>query len=701
MGDANPIRTLGDYSKPSHEGYMNIIEIPEGNNVVPLRSDTIRLVQNGCSFYGLRSEGLNQHLKDFLKLVDSLDLDGSVSTWEDLMTCLLAQFFPPRKTAKLRNDILMFQQHQGEFLLEAWTHFKDLLQKVPHHGIDLWLQVQIFYDHVTHATRRTIDQSAGGKLRDRNAISLPQDVPSTSDHCLIKLEHQAQRLMEAYIAPMQPTQVNKITSSCEICIGPHDTQYCMKILEQAFVEYASSRTDETGADFKQQQSEMTNKIDTVLKSITDRIAGSLPRDTVKNPKLNVNFTSPVLSMMRVLALGWHLEEIHMTWAHLEKKQTRLRTYTKFLEDLCIQYMETASQKANPPPNNRPVLTATLRARAVQELHELQIISAFVDSRLESIEQILNNFANHPNETDMNNLESDDESVDTPLVSPFPHSDNESDDGEVLNKLIEYENVGMLRHEREINIFDGDDLTFQSGSESRPPMFNKKNYVPWSSRLLRYAKSRPNGKLIHNSILNGPYVRKMIPEPGDANRDITVTKTFHLQTDDELSYKELKQIEADDQAIQTILLGLPEDIYDVVDSYETAQEIWLRVQQIMKGSDIRIQEKKAKLFNEWKRFTSNEGESIESYYHRFLKLMNDLKRNKHFPEKIASNLKFLNNLQPEWRLKCFGDCEDVTFIVHNASIIDILFRDFIPGARTTSKHNACIFALAVMPSSVTM
>ncbi|GJX15347.1 hypothetical protein Tco_0216179 [Tanacetum coccineum] len=68
---------------------------------------------------------------------------------------------------------------------------------------------------------------------------------------------------------------------------------------------------------------------------------------------------------------------------------------------------------------------------------------------------------------------------------------------------------------------------------------------------------------------------------------------------------------------------------------------------MKGSDIGIQEKKAKLFNEWERFTSTDGESIESYYHRFSKLMNDFKRNKHFPEKIASNLKFLNNLQPEW------------------------------------------------------
>ncbi|GKD22378.1 hypothetical protein Tco_1224081 [Tanacetum coccineum] len=76
MGDENPIRTLGDYSKHSHEGYRNTIELPVGNNVVPLRFDTIRLVQNGCSFHGLRSEDPNQHLKVFLKLVNSLDLDG-------------------------------------------------------------------------------------------------------------------------------------------------------------------------------------------------------------------------------------------------------------------------------------------------------------------------------------------------------------------------------------------------------------------------------------------------------------------------------------------------------------------------------------------------------------------------------------------------------------------------------------------------
>ncbi|GJT20679.1 MAK10-like protein [Tanacetum coccineum] len=141
------------------------------------------------------------------------------------------------------------------------------------------------------------------------AIAFPQDVPSTSDRRLIELEDQVQRLMEAHLAPTQPTQVNKITTSCEICSGPRDTQYCIENPEQAFVEYASSCTDEAReglvsefmasqdarlskfeADFKQQQSEMTNKIDTVLKAITDQIAGTLPSDTVKNPKLG---TTPV------------------------------------------------------------------------------------------------------------------------------------------------------------------------------------------------------------------------------------------------------------------------------------------------------------------------------------------------------------------------------------------------------------------------
>ncbi|GJR90443.1 hypothetical protein Tco_0214454 [Tanacetum coccineum] len=68
------------------------------------------------------------------------------------------------------------------------------------------------------------------------------------------------------------------------------------------------------------------------------------------------------------------------------------------------------------------------------------------------------------------------------------------------------------------------------------MLNKDSYVPWSSCLLRYAKIKPNGKLIYNSIMHGPYVRRMIPEPGDPDRKVPIAETFHEQIDEELTEK---------------------------------------------------------------------------------------------------------------------------------------------------------------------
>ncbi|GJT51210.1 hypothetical protein Tco_0977367 [Tanacetum coccineum] len=99
-------------------------------------------------------------------------------------------------------------------------------------------------------------------------------------------------------------------------------------------------------------------------------------------------------------------------------------------------------------------------------------------------------------------------------------------------------------------------------------------------------------------------KRIIHEPGDPNGVPPIAESTHEQTDDELTDQEEKQMKA--------------------------KEIWLRVEQMMKGSTIGAQEKKAKLFNEWEKFKSTEGKSIESYYHRFLKLMNDFSREKHFP-----------------------------------------------------------------------
>ncbi|GJR22783.1 integrase, catalytic region, zinc finger, CCHC-type containing protein [Tanacetum coccineum] len=130
--------------------------------------------------------------------------------------------------------------------------------------------------------------------------------------------------------------------------------------------------------------------------------------------------------------------------------------------------------------------------------------------------------------------------------------------------------------------------YAAGSENCPPMLTNGDYVLWSSRLL----------------LSSSFI---FPE------------LFHDQSDDgNLRMQEINK-GSDDQAIKTILLALIEDIYATDNSCETAQEIWLRVQQMIKGSDIGIQEKKAKFFNEWERFTSTNGESIESYYHHAFRI----------------------------------------------------------------------------------
>ncbi|GJS01860.1 MAK10-like protein [Tanacetum coccineum] len=183
-------------------------------------------------------------------------IGGSITTWEDLTTCFLSQFLPPGRTAKLRNDIMMFQQHHGESLSEAWTRFKDLLQKFPQHGIDLWLQLRDLNAKESWALLEDLalyDNESWNDPRDFakpvKAIALPQDVPSTSDRRLIELENQIQRLMEAHLALTQPTQVNKVSYSCDIFSDPHNTQYCMENPEQAFVDYASLRTNEEKPNF--------------------------------------------------------------------------------------------------------------------------------------------------------------------------------------------------------------------------------------------------------------------------------------------------------------------------------------------------------------------------------------------------------------------------------------------------------------------
>jgi len=92
---------------------------------------------------------------------------GSISTLDELTKAFLARFFPPSKTARLRNRITSFTRREDEILYEAWEWFKDLLRLCPHHSLQKWMVVQTFYNRLTQPVCSMIDAAAGGTLMSK------------------------------------------------------------------------------------------------------------------------------------------------------------------------------------------------------------------------------------------------------------------------------------------------------------------------------------------------------------------------------------------------------------------------------------------------------------------------------------------------------------------------------------------------------
>nr|GEU37416.1 hypothetical protein [Tanacetum cinerariifolium] len=97
----------------------------------------------------------------------------------------------------------------------------------------------------------------------------------------------------------------------------------------------------------------------------------------------------------------------------------------------------------------------------------------------------------------------------------------------------------------------------------------------------------------------------------------------------------------------ILLSIPNDIYNSVDAYILAKDIWKRVERLMRGTIQNKVNRETRFTNEFDQFVAEPREALVSVYNQFAQLMNDLERNNiHFPI-VTINTKFLNSLQPEW------------------------------------------------------
>nr|GEU52229.1 hypothetical protein [Tanacetum cinerariifolium] len=168
---------------------------------------------------------------------------------------------------------------------------------------------------------------------------------------------------------------------------------------------------------------------------------------------------------------------------------------------------------------------------------------------------------------------------------------------------------------------------EAGGKDRLPMLAPGNYVQWKSRIKRYIDIKPNHELIHYCLKNPPYKYTW------ADKIVLVSKGSSETTTERYmeNYKNVSQdihdqLNTEAEAVQIILIRIDNDIYSTVDACPNACEMWKAIERLKQGESINVQDLETNLYWEFRKFTSRDGESLESYYSRFYKIMNELVRN---------------------------------------------------------------------------
>ncbi|GJW05290.1 hypothetical protein Tco_1564146 [Tanacetum coccineum] len=144
----------------------------------------------------------------------------------------------------------------------------------------------------------------------------------------------------------------------------------------------------------------------------------------------------------------------------------------------------------------------------------------------------------------------------------------------------------------------DKESIAAGTDNRPPMLEESDFDSWKIRIQRYIRGKPNGKLIWNSIKNGPTPHPTTTDTtGEGEQQ---TQVIRKKRDDEFTEAENIKELADIQAINILSQGLPRHIFNTLNQTETAQEIWENVELLMQGSGLTEQQQKEILFDQYER-----------------------------------------------------------------------------------------------------
>ncbi|GJZ13470.1 hypothetical protein Tco_0548700 [Tanacetum coccineum] len=192
-------------------------------------------------------------------------------------------------------------------------------------------------------------------------------------------------------------------------------------------------------------------------------------------------------------------------------------------------------------------------------------------------------------------------------------------------------------------------TMAAGLRDRPLMLATGRYAQWKSRFLRYIDTRPNGDALRKCILEGPYTSStvIIPAVPATENSPAVPERTTVETILNMSPENKTHFESEKEVIHLLLTRIGDEIYSTVDAYKIAHEMWEAIKRLQQGESLNIQDVKTNLFWEFGKFTSHDGETMESYYTRFYKMRNEMIRNNLTVATMQFSVQFLQQLQPKW------------------------------------------------------
>nr|GFB46952.1 ribonuclease H-like domain-containing protein [Tanacetum cinerariifolium] len=144
-----------------------------------------------------------------------------------------------------------------------------------------------------------------------------------------------------------------------------------------------------------------------------------------------------------------------------------------------------------------------------------------------------------------------------------------------------------------------------GSTMRILLLYRGEYSQWRERFMNYLEEQTDGEAMINSIQNGDqplHVIAQVSLAGNAQNAPPTLKDPKTAEEKKTRKIDQKKTQKIDRLARSLLIqGLPNDIYSLIDSNETAKDLWDALERQMRGTEYGEQDRKAAILYEYETF----------------------------------------------------------------------------------------------------